>query len=419
MNHDTFELECKIKEILAIQAELGILYFRLHRKEDSYLCTIMEKSYGKNFRLGMLGGGQLGRMFIQEAMNYDVHVHCLDPDAEAPCSRLAASFTVGSLEDFDTVYTFGKDKSLVTIEIENVNVEALEKLENEGIRVYPQPRILRIIKDKGLQKQFYSDNNIPTAPFKLAANATEVCKMAQTPFVQKLRTGGYDGKGVQVVNNEDELSRLFDAPSIIENKIPFAKELSVIVVRNPKGETAVYPTTESEFNPEANLVEFLFSPAEIVAEIEKNAQELAIDVANKLDFVGILAVEMFLTNDRSLLVNEVAPRPHNSGHQTIEGNETSQFEQHMRSILNWPLGSTKITQPSVMINLLGEKGYEGSAVYEGLQEAIAMPGVHIHLYGKEKTKSFRKMGHVTVTASQLEEAKKLAKSVKKILKVKS
>ena len=243
--------------------------------------------------------------------------------------------------------------------------------------------------------------------------------MAQTPFVQKLRTGGYDGKGVQVVNNEDELSRLFDAPSIIENKIPFAKELSVIVVRNPKGETAVYPTTESEFNPEANLVEFLFSPAEIDAEIEKNAQELAIDVANKLDFVGILAVEMFLTNDRSLLVNEVAPRPHNSGHQTIEGNETSQFEQHMRSILNWPLGSTKITQPSVMINLLGEKGYEGSAVYEGLQEAIAMPGVHIHLYGKEKTKSFRKMGHVTVTASQLEEAKKLAKSVKNILKVKS
>ncbi|MDB0062968.1 5-(carboxyamino)imidazole ribonucleotide synthase, partial [Crocinitomicaceae bacterium] len=314
---------------------------------------------------------------------------------------------------------FGKDKSLVTIEIENVNVEALEKLESEGIPVYPQPRILRIIKDKGLQKQFYSNNNIPTAPYKLAANAKEVHEFAQAPFVQKLRTGGYDGKGVQVVNNESDFSQLFDAPSIIENKIPFAKELSVIVVRNPKGETAVYPTTESEFNSEANLVEFLFSPAEIDAEIEKNAQELAIDVANKLYFVGILAVEMFLTNDGSLLVNEVAPRPHNSGHQTIEGNETSQFEQHMRSILNWPLGSTKITQPSVMINLLGEKGFEGSAFYEGLYEVIAMPGVHIHLYGKEKTKSFRKMGHVTVTASKLEEAKKLAKSVKNILKVKS
>lgn len=367
----------------------------------------------------MLGGGQLGRMFIQEAMNYDVHVHCLDPDPEAPCSNLAASFANGSLQDFDTVYAFGKDKSIVTIEIENVNVEALEKLESEGIPVYPQPKILRIIKDKGLQKQFYADNNIPTAPFSLAENAEEVLQKAQIPFVQKLRTGGYDGKGVQVISDESDLTKLFDAPSLLENKIPFDKELSVIVVRNPKGETAVYPTVESEFSAEANLVEFLFSPAEVDENTEKMASELAIEVANKLDFVGILAVEMFLTNDGSLLVNEVAPRPHNSGHQTIEGNETSQFEQHMRSILNWPLGSTKITQPAVMINLLGEKGFEGSAVYEGLQDAIALPGVHIHLYGKELTKPFRKMGHVTVTAPHMETAKEMAKSVKSLLKVKS
>jgi 5-(carboxyamino)imidazole ribonucleotide synthase len=379
----------------------------------------MEKSYGKSFRLGMLGGGQLGRMFIQEAMNYDVHVHCMDPDPEAPCSHLAASFTQGSLTDFDHVYQFGKDKSLITIEIENVNVEALEKLQSEGKAVFPQPHILRIIKDKGLQKQFYQENNIPTAPFRLTDNVEDVKKSAQAPFVQKLRTGGYDGKGVQVISSDADLSKLFDAPSVIENKIPFAKELSVIVVRNLKGETAVYPTVECEFNPEANLVEFLFSPAEIETSTEEKAQKLALLVAEKLQFVGILAVEMFLTNDGELLVNEIAPRPHNSGHQTIEGNETSQFEQHMRSVLNWPLGSTKITQAAVMINLLGEKGFEGSAIYEGLHEAIALPGVHVHLYGKEKTKPFRKMGHVTVTSQNLDSAKETAKNVKKILKVKS
>lgn len=379
----------------------------------------MEKSYGKNFHLGMLGGGQLGRMFIQEALNYDVYVHCLDPDPEAPCAKLAASFTPGDLTDYDTVYQFGKTKSLVTIEIENVNIEALNKLVEEGISVFPQPNILRIIKDKGLQKQFYVDNNIPTAPFRLCENAEDVKKSAQAPFVQKLRTGGYDGKGVQVISSGEDMAKLFDAPSIIENKIPFAKELSVIVVRNLKGETAVYPTVECEFNPEANLVEFLFSPAEISEHIEIKAQKLAVDLAEKLNFVGLLAVEMFLTYDDDLLVNEIAPRPHNSGHQTIEGNQTSQFEQHLRSILNWPLGSTKITQPAVMINLLGEKDFEGSAIYEGLQEVLALPGVHVHLYGKEKTKPFRKMGHVTITASELKQAKAKARTVKNILKVKS
>jgi 5-(carboxyamino)imidazole ribonucleotide synthase len=377
------------------------------------------KCYGKNFQLGMLGGGQLGRMFIQEAMNYDVHVHCLDSDKNAPCSSMAAGFVQGDLTDFDTVYDFGKNKSLLTIEIENVNIEALEKLEREGIPVFPQPRVLAIIKDKGIQKQFYADNNIPTAPFKLVNNANEARSAAQAPFVQKLRTGGYDGKGVQVIKTEAELHKMFDAPSVLENKIPFQKELSVIVVRNLKGETAVYPSVECEFNTEANLVEFLFSPADISIETEKKAQELAMFVAEKIGIVGILAVEMFLTNDGELLVNEIAPRPHNSGHQTIEGNETSQFEQHLRSILNWPLGSTKITQPAVMINLLGEKSFEGSAIYEGLEKAISVPGVHIHLYGKEKTKPFRKMGHVTITSPQIELAKLNARAVQSILKVKA
>ena len=375
------------------------------------------KCYGKNFRLGMLGGGQLGRMFIQEAMNYDVHVYCLDSDANAPCSTLATGFQQGDLNDFDAVYNFGKDKSLITIEIENVNIEALEKLESEGISVFPQSKVLSIIKDKGVQKQFYVDNDIPTAPFKIVKNAAEARETAQAPFVQKLRTGGYDGKGVQVISTASDMDKMFDAPSVLENKIPFQKELSVIVVRNLKGDIAIYPSVECEFNQEANLVEFLFSPAAISAEIEQNAQDLAISVAEKIGIVGILAVEMFLTNDGELLVNEIAPRPHNSGHQTIEGNETSQFEQHLRSILNWPLGSTKITQPAVMINLLGEKSFEGSAVYEGMSEAMAMPGVHIHLYGKEKTKPFRKMGHVTVTAPEIELAKKYARKVQSTLKV--
>jgi 5-(carboxyamino)imidazole ribonucleotide synthase len=377
------------------------------------------KCYGKNFRLGMLGGGQLGRMFIQEATNYDVHVYCLDPDINAPCSSLATGFQQGELNDFDAVYNFGKDKSLITIEIENVNIEALEKLESEGIPVFPQPKVLSIIKDKGLQKQFYVDNNIPTAPFRIVRNAEEARKTAEAPFVQKLRTGGYDGKGVQVIMTISDMDKMFDAPSILENKIPFQKELSVIVVRNLRGDIAVYPSVECEFNQEANLVEFLFSPAAISTEIEQNAQDLAISVAEKIGIVGILAVEMFLTNDGELLVNEIAPRPHNSGHQTIECNETSQFEQHLRSILNWPLGSTKITQPAVMINLLGEKSFEGSAIYEGMNEAIAMPGVHIHLYGKEKTKPFRKMGHVTVTAPEIELAKKNARKVQNTLKVKA
>ncbi|MFT7343548.1 MAG: 5-(carboxyamino)imidazole ribonucleotide synthase [Lentimonas sp.] len=373
--------------------------------------------YGKDFRLGMLGGGQLGRMFIQQALNYDLHVHCLDPDAEAPCHKLASSFTVGSLTDYDTVYAFGKDKDVLTIEIENVNVDALEKLEKEGITIYPQPSILKMIKDKGLQKEFYSKNNIPTSPYFLTENAEETKKKAKIPYALKLRTGGYDGKGVQIIKSKEDEKNIFDAPSLIEELIPFEKELSVIVARNKDGETACFPTVECEFSQEANLVEFLFSPAEVNNEIELKAQLLAKSVVDKMGFIGILAVEMFLLKDGNLLVNEVAPRPHNSGHQTIEGNITSQFEQHLRSILNLPLGSTEITQPSVMLNLLGEKSYEGKAKYQGLEKIIGHKGVNVHLYGKQITKPFRKMGHITVVAKHMDEAKKLAYQVKKEISV--
>ena len=378
------------------------------------------KWYGNSFRLGMVGGGQLGRMFIQEAINFDVQVHSLDPDPEAPCKTIATSFTVGSLNDYDTLYNFGLDKDVITVEIENVNIEALERLEAEGKKVFPQPRILKIIQDKGLQKQFYLDNNIPTAPFELVENKAEInSHLTSFPFMQKLRKGGYDGKGVQALRNNEDLNHAFDAPSVLEKMIPFVKELSIIVARNENGQTAVYPAVECEFNPEANLVEFLFSPAEISNDIEERSKKIALDVINKLGMVGLLAVELFLLENGEILVNEIAPRPHNSGHHTIECNITSQYEQHMRSVLNLPLGSTNLVQSGVMINLLGERGFEGDVYYENYEEALALEGVKIHIYGKQKTKSFRKMGHVTVGNPSLEKAKEIARKVQEILKVKA
>ena len=356
---------------------------------------------GKSHSLAILGGGQLGRMFIQEAISYDVQVHIMENDENAPSAKIANSFTIGDITNFDDVYAFGKDKDVITVEIENVNIEALYKLESEGVEIYPQPHVLEMIKDKGLQKEFYIQNNIPTSPFNLVdKNTTKSELINAIPFVQKLRTGGYDGKGVIVVKSENDLVNSFTNPSIREHLIPFEKELSVIVARNKNGETAVYPTVECEFN-EANLVAFLFSPANITSSIETKAQNLAIEVINKIGLIGILAVEFFLTTDGNLLVNEVAPRPHNSGHHTIECNVTSQFEQHMRSVLNMPLGSTETIQNGAMINLIGENGHTGPVFYEGINEIIKEKGVHVHIYGKDQTKPNRKMGHVTIASSTI------------------
>lgn len=379
---------------------------------------MQKKWYGKDFRLGVLGGGQLGRMLIQEAVNYDVYVHCLDPDPQAPCVDLAHSFTVGSLTDFDTVYRFGQDKDVLTVEIEHVNIEALEQLEAEGKKVFPQPAILRMVQDKGLQKQFYQANHIPTPPFHLVENKAAIdAFLPEFPFMQKMRKGGYDGKGVTALKTAEDLANAFDVPSVLEAFVDFEKELSVIVSRNERGETAVFPVVECEFNPEANLVEFLFSPAHITDEIAQKAEKLAVQLVESLGMVGILAVELFLTKSGDLLVNEIAPRPHNSGHHTIECNVTSQFEQHMRSILNLPLGSTRMIQPGVMINLLGEKGFEGAAIYDGMEKAMSIPGVKVHVYGKANTKSFRKMGHVTIAAETIEEAKQTGRDIKSLIRV--
>lgn len=376
------------------------------------------KWYGKEFRLGVIGGGQLGRMLIQEAINYNVYVYCLDPDANAPCSQIANGFTVGSLLDYDAVYNFGKDKDVITVEIENVNIEALERLEKEGKKVFPQPRVLRLIKDKGLQKQFYIDNQLPTVPFYLVQNKEEVSNyIAEFPFMMKMREGGYDGKGVTPLRTASDLNHAFEVPSVLEKMVDFEKELAVIVARNEKGEISSYPVVECEFNPQANLVEFLFAPANVSAQVEEEAQAIARSVIEKLDMVGLLAVEFFLTKAGEILINEIAPRPHNSGHHTIECNVTSQFEQHLRSILNLPLGSTKIIQAGVMINLLGAEGFEGAAKYRNLEEIMSWEGVHAHIYGKATTKFFRKMGHVTITGDHIDEVKKKSLRVKETIKV--
>ena len=370
--------------------------------------------------LGVLGGGQLGRMLIQSAINYNQDIHILDPDSNAPCKDIAQYFQVGSLKDFDTVYSFGKNCDVITVEIEAVNTDALQKLADEGKKVFPQPHILKLIQDKREQKQFYQQHGIPAADFVLTENKADVIsKKFFLPAVNKLGKEGYDGRGVQILRTEADLDQAFDAPGLLEKLIDFDKEIAVTVARNENGELIAYPAVECAFHPTANLVEFLFAPAQIIPEIEKQAQEIAKAVILKLDMVGILAVEMFVTKSGEVLVNEIAPRPHNSGHHTIEANFTSQFEQHLRSVMNWPLGDPGLRCPAAMINLLGEDGFSGPAIVEGKEEAMAEKGIYIHLYGKKLTKPFRKMGHVTILDESVESLKAKAHRIKELIKIKS
>ncbi|MBC7451230.1 MAG: 5-(carboxyamino)imidazole ribonucleotide synthase [Cytophagales bacterium] len=379
----------------------------------------MEHFYS-DYKIGMLGGGQLGRMLLQAAVDYNLEIHVLDPDAEAPCKNWGASFTQGVLTDFNTVYQFGKDKDLITIEIENVNVEALKKLQQEGTKVYPQPEIIEMIQNKCLQKEFYTRHNIPTADFILTKNKEDILKhLDLLPAVHKLATDGYDGRGVQMIRTKEDISKGFDKPGLLEKLIDFDKELSVIVARNHDGEITAFPTVEMVFHPVQNLVEFLFAPADISPELHKKAEKIARQVINEIGLVGILAVEMFLTKDGEILVNEIAPRPHNSGHQTIQANYTSQYEQHLRAILNMPLGATNQLCPAAMVNLLGEAGFVGNAIFEGLEEAMNIEGVYPHLYGKKITKPFRKMGHVTILDTTIEGLKKKSEQVKHLIKIKA
>lgn len=372
-------------------------------------------TFNPNIVIGVLGGGQLGRMLLQKAADYNLSIHVLDPDESAPCRYMCKTFEHGDFGDYQAVMAFGNDCDIITIEIEHVNIEALYELEKLGKKVYPQPHILEMVQDKGLQKAFYQKNNLPTAPFYLVEKPEQT--KPEFPFVQKLRKGGYDGKGVLVVNDAADMSQMFEAPSVIEDKVAIAAEIAVITARNNSGEIKSYPVVEMQFNAEANLVELLFSPAKISASVQQKAISIAENLISKLSMVGLLAVEMFVTKDGQVLINEIAPRPHNSGHHTIEANHTSQFEQLLRAILNLPLGNTATVLPAVMINLLGDKDSNGKAIYSGVQDVLNTGDVHIHLYGKKITKPYRKMGHVTVTAATIDEAILKAQKVRSQLKV--
>ncbi len=375
-------------------------------------------------KVGILGGGQLGKMLCLEAARLDIKLHILDKDESFPAAKLCHKFIKGDFTDYDDVLNFGMEMDIITIEIERVNIEALKELERRGKTVIPEPAALEIIQDKGLQKDFYIDRNIPTGSYRHFESKEDIIEAAQngtitTPFVQKACRDGYDGKGVQVIKSIDDLSKLMDTKSIIEDLVDIDKEIAVIVARNPAGEIKSFPAVEMEFHPTANLVEYLCCPANITEEIEQAAQKLAKEVILAFDLHGLLAIEMFLTKDRTLLVNEVAPRPHNSGHHTLDASYTSQFEQHLRSILDLPLGDTSNMQPSVMVNLLGEAGYEGPVYYEGLDQAMNVPGAHILMYGKSETRPHRKMGHATVLADNVDLARKNAAQLKQLLNIKS
>ncbi|QEE49364.1 5-(carboxyamino)imidazole ribonucleotide synthase [Flavobacterium alkalisoli] len=378
--------------------------------------------FSSDFKLGILGGGQLGKMLLTETRKFDIQTYVLDPSDEAPCKIGSNKFFKGSLMDFDTVYNFGKQVDVLTFEIELVNVEALEKLETEGVKVYPSPKTLKQIQNKGTQKDFYSANNIPTADYKRFESLTELKAAVENneismPFVWKSTEGGYDGNGVKVIRSMESFEGLANVQCIAETMIPFKNELAVIVTRTPSGQIKTYPVVEMEFHPEANQVEYVICPARIDNDVAEKARAIALKVSEAFNHVGLLAVEMFQTEDDQILVNEVAPRPHNSGHYSIEASYTSQFEQHLRAILDLPLGNTDSKVAGIMVNLVGAEGYTGNVVYQNIETILDKDGVTPHIYGKKETRPFRKMGHVTIVNEDITVARKIAEEVKNTIKV--
>lgn len=388
--------------------------------------------FSSDFKLGILGGGQLGKMLLTETRKFDIQTLVLDPSEEAPARYSCNAFYKGSLMDYDTVYQFGKMVNLLTIEIENVNLDALDKLEEEGLSIFPSPKTLRLIQNKGRQKDFYVEHNIPTAPHQRFVDLNDLRKSLEKdelefPFVWKCAQFGYDGNGVKVCRSVIDLVKLPEVECIAEQMVPFKNELAVIVARSVSGEVKTYPVVEMEFHPEANQVEYVICPARIDAKVAQKATEIALKVSDAFNHVGLLAVEMFQTEDdgpsashelaQQILVNEVAPRPHNSGHYSIEASYTSQFENHLRAILNLPLGNTASKVAGIMVNLVGEEGFSGQVVYENIEKIMAIDGVTPHIYGKRETRPFRKMGHVTIVNENMTEARKIAEEVKNSIRV--
>ncbi|MGD1947437.1 MAG: 5-(carboxyamino)imidazole ribonucleotide synthase [Croceivirga sp.] len=378
--------------------------------------------FSSEFTLGILGGGQLGKMLLYETRKWDVFTKVMDASPEAPCRIACNEFILGDLMDYESVYTFGKTVDILTIEIENVNVNALEKLQEEGKIVYPQPEVLRTIQNKARQKLFYRDKAIPTADFSRFAYTSEIKESIENggldlPFVWKSAQFGYDGQGVKIIRKAEDLQHLPNVECIAEDLIPFKNELAVIVARNASGQSKVYPVVEMEFHPEANQVEYVICPARIDESVAIKAQEIAQNVSKHFGHIGLLAVEMFQTQEDEILVNEVAPRPHNSGHYSIEASYTNQFEQHIRCLLNLPLGQTESKVAGVMVNLVGAEGHTGNVVYENMKTALQMEGVTPHIYGKNQTRPFRKMGHVTIVNKNIDKARDIAQQVKEKIKV--
>jgi 5-(carboxyamino)imidazole ribonucleotide synthase len=378
--------------------------------------------FSSDFKLGILGGGQLGKMLLSETRKFDIQTLVLEPSEEAPARLSCNKFVKGSLMDFDTVYQFGKMVDLLTIEIENVNLDALDQLEKEGLPIYPSPKTLRLIQNKGKQKDYYVANDIPTSLHQRFVDLNDLKNALakdelEFPFVWKCAQFGYDGNGVKICRSTLDLKNLPDVECIAEEMVPFKNEIAVIVARSVSGEVKTYPVVEMEFHPEANQVEYVICPARIDATVSQKATEIALKVSEAFHHVGLLAVEMFQTEEDAILVNEVAPRPHNSGHYSIEASYTSQFENHLRSILNLPLGNTDSKVAGIMVNLVGEEGYFGQVVYENIEKIMAIDGVTPHIYGKRETRPFRKMGHVTIVNEDMAAARRVAEEVKNSIRV--
>lgn len=375
-----------------------------------------------NKKIGILGGGQLGKMLTDVARKYDLYTKVLDPAPNAPASFSCKEFVVGDFNDYETVMQFGQDCEVITIEIEGVNTHAMRDLQAAGKKVFPQPELVALIQNKVSQKQFYDQHNLPTAPWQPITGKAMLMDLIDKgklpfPFVWKAAKGGYDGRGVIIVREHYELTQIPDVESLTEILAPVQTEIALVVARNESGETVFFPPVEMAFHPEANLVEYVFCPTLLPEALIEKAGQIAAELAGKLGIVGVLAVELFVNTDGQLWINECAPRVHNSAHLSIESWATSQFEQHLRAILGFPLGSAEMLRPAVMVNLTGEPGFSGPVIYQGAEDVMHLPEAYIHLYGKSETRPYRKMGHVTLTAPSLDEAKEKANKVKKLLKV--
>lgn len=367
-------------------------------------------------KVGILGGGQLGRMLLQAAANYPVETYVLENDEDCPSAHLCHHFVKGDIRNEEDVYSFGKKVHALVIEIESVNEDALSRLEGEGVAVYPRPAALRTIKNKIAQKEFYKANGIPTAPFIVTTSLKDL-EGASFPAVHKIGLGGYDGRGVQIIRTKEEISKGFDAPAVLEKMVNIHKEISQIIAVNAKGQTALYPPVDMLFDHRLNLLDFQLSPAEIPQEVKWKIEAIALKVVKDLNSPGIFAVEILVDKNGEVLVNETAPRVHNSGHHTIEANYSSQFDMMWRIILGYPLGNTKHILPAAIVNLLGAEGHSGEAYYEGLEEVLEMDNVFVHIYGKKQTKPGRKMGHVTIISREKQDLTYKANKIKNTLKV--